>query len=178
MLACDCCFTALPGFLAIPTAIPPLKQSVAAIAEALSARGEMLCTAESCTGGAIAVACTDRAGSSQWFERAMVSYSNPAKQEMLGVQAATIERHGAVSEPVVRAMAEGALRQSKAHWSIAVSGVAGPSGGTAEKPVGTVWFAWAGPGMCDAACMHFDGDREAVRLSSVAYGLAGLLQRL
>lgn len=144
----------------------------------LLARGQMLCTAESCTGGAIAVACTDRAGSSQWFERAMVSYSNAAKHSMLGVPLETIDAHGAVSEAVVRAMAEGALQHSEADWSVAVSGVAGPAGGSTEKPVGTVWFAWAGPGICDAECRHFDGDRDAVRISSVEYGLAGLHQRL
>ncbi|MBY8966003.1 CinA family protein [Algiphilus sp. NNCM1] len=155
-----------------------IEASVAAIADTLEARRQWLCTAESCTGGAIAVACTDRAGSSAWFERAMVTYSNAAKQDMLGVDAALIARHGAVSEAVVRAMAEGARRRCPADWSIAVSGVAGPSGGTPDKPVGTVWFGWSGPGMCDAACRHFDGDRQAVRLSSVAYGLAGLLARL
>ena len=115
------------------------------LATALLARGWMLATAESCTGGLIAGACTDLAGSSNWLERGFVSYSNAAKSELLGVDAALIARHGAVSEPVARAMAQGALQHSKAQCAIAVTGIAGPGGGSADKPVGTVWFAWATP---------------------------------
>ncbi|WP_230681462.1 CinA family protein, partial [Paracidovorax cattleyae] len=102
----------------------------------------MMATAESCTGGMIAGACTDLAGSSQWFERGFVTYSNTAKTELLGVPAALIDTHGAVSEPVARAMAEGALRHSRAHAALSVTGVAGPGGGSVAKPVGTVWFGW------------------------------------
>jgi nicotinamide-nucleotide amidase len=112
------------------------------ISDALLTRGQMLATAESCTGGLIAGACTDRAGSSQWFERGFVTYSNAAKAEMLAVPCTLIDQHGAVSEPVARAMAEGALAHSAAQASVAVTGVAGPTGGSADKPVGTVWLAW------------------------------------
>lgn len=118
------------------TSIEELVQKLAA---QLIEKGWMLATAESCTGGMIAAACTDLAGSSQWFDRGFVTYSNEAKTEMLGVPAELIEKHGAVSEEVVRAMAEGAIRHSRAQVSIAVTGIAGPGGGSAEKPVGTVW---------------------------------------
>ena len=119
-----------------------LPTLLAALASTLQTRGWMLTTAESCTGGLIAAACTEQAGSSLWFERGFVSYSNAAKTELLGVPAALITQHGAVSEAVARAMAEGALAHSAAQVSIAVTGVAGPSGGSADKPVGTVWLAW------------------------------------
>ena len=118
------------------TSIEELVQQLAA---KLIEKGWMLATAESCTGGMIAAACTDLAGSSQWFDRGFVTYSNEAKTEMLGVPAELIEKHGAVSEEVVRAMAEGAIRHSRAQVSIAVTGIAGPRGGSVEKPVGTVW---------------------------------------
>ena len=116
-----------------------IEELVKQLAAKLTEKGWMLATAESCTGGMIAAACTDLAGSSQWFDRGFVTYSNEAKTEMLGVPAELIQKHGAVSEEVVRAMAEGAIRHSRAQVSIAVTGVAGPGGGSEEKPVGTVW---------------------------------------
>jgi nicotinamide-nucleotide amidase len=134
----------------------------------------MLATAESCTGGLIAGACTDLAGSSAWFERGFVTYSNAAKTEMLGVNAALIDTHGAVSEPVVRAMVQGALRHSHAQVAVAVTGVAGPTGGSAEKPVGTVWFGWATPAGVHTEVQHFGGDRAAVRGATVQHALARL----
>lgn len=137
-----------------------------------------LATAESCTGGLIAAACTDLAGSSQWFDRGFVTYSNTAKTEMLGVEAAVIAQFGAVSEPVVRAMAEGAIKHSAAQVSLAVTGVAGPSGGSAEKPVGTVWLGWCIEGKTSTERCHFDGDRATVRALTVQRGLQGLIQRL
>ncbi len=151
---------------------------VEALAQALTARGWMMATAESCTGGLIAGACTDRAGSSDWFERGFVTYSNAAKTELLGVPADLIATHGAVSEPVARAMAEGARAHAPVQLAVAVTGVAGPGGGSAAKPVGTVWFGWATPQGVDTECVRFDGDRAAVRQATVAHALAGLLQRL
>ena len=153
-----------------------LEPLVAELARCLGARGEMLATAESCTGGWVAKACTDLAGSSAWFERGFVTYSNRAKQDMLGVAASTLERFGAVSEPTVLEMAAGALANSAAHWAVAVSGIAGPGGGSPDKPVGTVWLAWAGP--CDwrhSECCRFDGDRDAVRRQSVLRALEVLV---
>lgn len=146
------------------------------LAAALLARGWMLATAESCTGGLIAGACTDLAGSSHWLERGFVSYSNAAKTELLGVDAALIARHGAVSEPVARAMAQGALHHSKAQCALAVTGIAGPGGGSADKPVGTVWFAWATPQGVRSDMQHFDGDRAQVRSATVQHSLAVLLR--
>lgn len=136
----------------------------------------MLATAESCTGGLIAAACTDLAGSSNWFERGFVTYSNAAKTELLGVDATLIEQHGAVSEPVVRAMVTGALAHSHAQVAVAVTGVAGPSGGSPEKPVGTVWFGWAWPGSLHSEVCHFEGDRAAVRQATLRHALAQLLK--
>ena len=117
----------------------------------------------------IAAACTDLPGSSDWFDRGFVTYSNAAKTEMLGVPPALIEAHGAVSEAVVRAMAEGAVQRSNACVSVAVSGVAGPGGGSAEKPVGTVWMAWTIGSSTHAQCRKFPGDRAAVRTQTVAF---------
>jgi len=151
-----------------------LEADLTYISAALLARGEMLATAESCTGGLIAAACTDLAGSSQWFERGFVSYSNAAKTELLGVPAALIDTHGAVSEPVVRAMAEGALAHSQAQVSVAVTGVAGPSGGSEAKPVGTVWFGWSVGGATHSEMQCFGGGRAAVRAATVQYALAQL----
>lgn len=148
------------------------------LATALKARGLMMATAESCTGGLIAGACTDVSGSSDWFERGFVTYSNAAKHGMLGVPALLIEQHGAVSEPVARAMASGALAHSPAQLAVAVTGVAGPTGGSAGKPVGTVWFGWATPQGVFTEHQRFDGDRAAVRQATVRHALAGLLQRL
>jgi len=145
------------------------------LATALLARGWMLATAESCTGGLIAGACTDLAGSSNWLERGFVSYSNAAKSELLGVDAALIARHGAVSEPVARAMAQGALQHSKAQCALAVTGIAGPGGGSADKPVGTVWFAWATPDGLSSEVQRLDGDRAQVRSATVQHSLAVLL---
>ena len=148
------------------------------LAEILQKRGWMMATAESCTGGLIAGACTDLSGSSNWFERGFVTYSNGAKSEMLGVDPDLIEAHGAVSEAVARAMAHGALRHSRAEVSVAVTGVAGPTGGSAEKPVGTVWFGWATPAGVFTEHRRFDGKRAAVRQATVVHALAGLLARL
>ncbi len=152
-----------------------LSKTLQALATALSARGWMMSAAESCTGGLVAKLCTDLAGSSAWFERGFVTYSNAAKQELLGVPEATLVAHGAVSEATVRAMAEGALAHSHAQVAVAISGIAGPSGGSAEKPVGTVWFAWAGNGATRVECRQFDGDRAAVREQAAACALRGLL---
>jgi nicotinamide-nucleotide amidase len=148
------------------------------LAQGLLARGWQVACAESCTGGGIAAAMTDLAGSSAWFDRAFVTYSNQAKQEMLGVSGQTIACHGAVSGETVIEMAEGALARSSAQLSVAVSGIAGPGGGTPEKPVGTVWFAWAvSGGRAEAVCRHLDGDRAQVRAAAVDFALAGLLER-
>ena len=148
------------------------------VADLLQQKRLMLATAESCTGGLIAAACTDLAGSSVWFERGFVSYSNAAKTELLGVPADLIEAHGAVSEPVARAMVEGALRHSRAQVAVAVTGVAGPGGGSPGKPVGTVWFGWATPDgvVTDKRC--FDGDRQHVREATVQHALMRLKQLL
>ena len=137
-----------------------------------------MATAESCTGGMIAAACTDLAGSSAWFERGFVTYSNAAKTELLGVPAALIAEHGAVSEPVVRAMAEGALRQSRTHIAVAVTGVAGPGGGSANKPVGSVWLGWATATGVVTQMRHFEGDRQQVRQATLQHALQGLIDLL
>jgi len=148
------------------------------LAGLLLGRGWMLATAESCTGGMIAAACTDLAGSSAWFERGFVTYSNEAKTDLLGVLPSLLREHGAVSEPVVRAMAEGAGQRSLAQVAVAVSGVAGPAGGSADKPVGTVWFAFALDGELTSEELRFAGDRAAVRAAAVRHALAGLVSRL
>lgn len=145
----------------------------------LRARGMMLATAESCTGGWVAQAVTAVGGSSAWFERGFVTYSDAAKQEMLGVSARTLAAHGAVSEQTACEMAAGALARSRAQVAVAITGIAGPSGGSPEKPVGTVCFAWAAQaGVPSAQTQHFAGDRESVRRQSVIAALQGLLQRL
>lgn len=151
-----------------------LQADLAQISGTLLARGWMLATAESCTGGMIAAACTDLAGSSQWFERGFVTYSNQAKTECLGVPMALIEQHGAVSEPVARAMAEGAVRHSAAQVAVAVTGIAGPTGGSPDKPVGTVWFGWHVAGRTHSELRRFDGDRAAVRAQTLRHALARL----
>ena len=138
----------------------------------------MVVTAESCTGGLVAGAITDIAGSSAWFERGFVTYSNHAKVEMIDVPADVIEAYGAVSEEVARAMAEGALIESRAQWAVAVTGIAGPGGGTREKPVGMVCFAWADAEGATSETMRFDGDRARVREQSVRHALGGLLLRV
>ena len=147
------------------------------LADALRARGWRLAAAESCTGGLIAAACTSVAGSSDWFERGFVTYSNAAKAESLGVDPALIAAHGAVSEPVARAMAEGALAHSRADLAVAVTGIAGPGGGSADKPVGTVWLALARHGAATLAeRLQLPGDRTAVRERTVERALDGLIE--
>ncbi len=147
-----------------------------ALGDALRARGEGLVTAESCTGGLIAAACTSIAGSSEWFDRGIVTYSNRAKTEMLGVHDALIARHGAVSDEVARSMAEGALRASGAAWAVAVTGIAGPGGATPGKPVGTVWLAWAARGATTASrLLRLAGDRAQIRDQTVAIALRCLV---
>jgi nicotinamide-nucleotide amidase len=151
---------------------------VAPLAEALRARGWRLATAESCTGGLIAATCTALAGSSDWFERGFVTYSNVAKSEQLGVPAALIAQHGAVSEPVARAMAEGALQHSPADLAVAVTGIAGPGGATPAKPVGLVWLALAQRGAAThAEALRLSGDRASVRSGTVEVALERVLQR-
>jgi nicotinamide-nucleotide amidase len=145
---------------------------------ALRDRGWMLAKAESCTGGMIAAACTDLAGSSEWFERGFVTYANAAKTDLLGVDAALIEANGAVSEVVARAMAFGAVRHSRARVSVAVTGIAGPTGGSKDKPVGTVWFGYMVDGRLTSETQRFDGDRAAVRRAAVDHAFDGLLLRL
>jgi nicotinamide-nucleotide amidase len=157
------------------TVAPDVAALVAELAQLLPRRGWMMATAESCTGGMIAAACTDRAGSSEWFDRGFVTYSNEAKCDMLGVDAAQIAEHGAVSQVVARAMAHGAARQSRARVAVAVTGVAGPSGGSADKPVGTVWFGFMIDGMLSGAQRQFDGDRAAVRAATVRHALERLV---
>jgi len=148
-----------------------------ALGRALLARGMRVATAESCTGGLVAAAITSVAGSSEWFERGFVTYTYISKREMVGVRGETLEKHGAVSEPVVLEMATGAIAASHAQVGIAVSGVAGPSGGTPEKPVGTVCFAWATKdGTPKAETRRFSGDREAVRRASVIHALEVLIE--
>ncbi|MFC4159468.1 CinA family protein [Chitinimonas lacunae] len=145
---------------------------------ALAARGWRVSAAESCTGGGIAAAITDIPGSSAWFDAGFVTYANSAKTALLGVDAATLAMHGAVSEATAREMAMGARRVAAADLAVAVSGIAGPAGGTPEKPVGTVCFAWAGPGFVDSEQCCFEGDRAAVRQQTVRHALEGLLARL
>ena len=138
----------------------------------------MLATAESCTGGMVAAAITDISGSSGWFERGFVTYSNQAKTEMIGVPADMIDKHGAVSEPVAKAMAEGALRNSRAQVALAITGVAGPGGGTESKPVGMVSFAWSNRLHTSVETLQFKGDRKQVRTQAAVHALRGLLELL
>ena len=155
------------------TATPALVERLAA---QLQQRQWMLVTAESCTGGLIAGACTDLSGSSNWFERGLVSYSNTAKHELLGVDMALIKKHGAVSQEVAQAMATGALTHARAQVAVAVTGVAGPTGGTPDKPVGLVWFGFALPGQVLTEKMNFPGDRAAVRAATVQHALRRLVE--
>jgi nicotinamide-nucleotide amidase len=149
----------------------------AGLGQKLLARELKLATAESCTGGWIAKCLTDISGSSGWFERGFVTYGDGAKMSMLGVSADTLASHGAVSEETVREMAAGAVRHSQAQVAVAVSGIAGPEGGSADKPVGTVWIAWAWPDRSvSAQQFHFAGGRESVRRAAVAAAMRGLLQ--
>ncbi len=149
------------------------------IGNELLARGEWLALSESCTGGWVAQTVTAIAGSSTWFDRGFVTYSNAAKIDMLGVPETTLDRHGAVSEATARAMAQGTLAHSRADWALGITGIAGPGGGSPGKPVGTVCFAWASKdGGCEAQTCRFTGDRAAVREQSVRYALTGLLERI
>lgn len=153
-----------------------LSVLVREVAERMLRAGQSLATAESCTGGWVAKLCTDMAGSSAWFECGFVTYSNHAKQAMLGVSASTLTTSGAVSEETVAEMATGALARSGADHAVAISGIAGPGGGSVDKPLGMVCFAWAAKGLplrCETC--RFDGDRDAVRRQAVAYALRGLL---
>ena len=157
---------------------PITPVSINLLADLMLENGLFMATAESCTGGMIAAACTDLAGSSAWFERGFVTYSNAAKTELLGVDAALITQHGAVSEPVARAMAFGAIRHSHAQVSVAVTGVAGPTGGSPAKPVGTVWFGFMVAGTLTSEVMLFAGDRAAVRMATVQHAVSGIVRRL
>ena len=157
---------------------PSVPQLCQHLADLLLQEKLKLVTAESCTGGLIAAACTDLAGSSAWFERGFVTYSNDAKIELLGVEARLLRRAGAVCESVAGAMAEGALSHSHAQVAVAVTGVAGPSGGSPAKPVGTVWFGFAVPGQLITEKCHFDGDRAAVRAATVRHAFARLVELL
>jgi nicotinamide-nucleotide amidase len=149
------------------------------IGERLKSRAGMLACAESCTGGFVSKVITDIAGSSQWFDRGFVTYTNQAKQELLHVPAVTVAEYGAVSEQTARAMADGALRLSQAAITLAITGIAGPGGGRLDKPVGMVWFAWAiRDGRLDSESQQFQGDRDAVRRQAVAHALQGVLARL
>lgn len=155
---------------------PQIQKQCLALAASLLEHQQCIASAESCTGGMIAASCTDLSGSSAWFERGFVTYSNDAKTDMLGVPAALIHQHGAVSEEVAKAMALGALAQSKADFSVAVTGIAGPTGGSEAKPVGTVWLAWAEKqsGQCLSMLKIFPGDRMAVREATTEFALAQL----
>ena len=157
---------------------PTIHQICQELATALQSKNATMVTAESCTGGLIAASCTDLSGSSAWFERGFVSYANAAKAEMLSVPASLIEKYGAVSEEVAKAMALGALARSRAQFSVAVTGIAGPTGGSDAKPVGTVWLAWAQiePAQCVAMRKVFPGDRQEVRLATTELALAQLLK--
>lgn len=148
------------------------------VGERLKAAKALLVTAESCTGGWVAQAVTSVAGSSEWFERGFVTYSNASKEELLGVRPETLRHHGAVSEETAREMALGALARSRGTIALAITGVAGPAGGSREKPVGMVCFAWAAQGAATSETRRFSGDRESVRRQSVIHALEGVLKHL
>ncbi len=162
--------------------MPREPSTIAAVCQALATdlqrRGWMMASAESCTGGLIAGACTDLSGSSLWFERGFVTYSNQAKTELLGVDPLVLQREGAVSDAVVRAMVHGALRHAPVQVAVAVTGVAGPTGGSADKPVGTVWFGWNIDGRVYSEARCFSGDRAEVRRATVHHALTRLLTLL
>jgi nicotinamide-nucleotide amidase len=155
-----------------------LKELAAKVGDRLLSRNEALVTAESCTGGWVSMLVTSIAGSSAWFDRGFVTYSNEAKQEMLAVDKLVIEIHGAVSEEVARHMVQGAVEHSQAQAGLSVTGIAGPAGGTVEKPVGTVCFGWLVDGQCETETCYFSGDREQIREQSVRHVLTGMLARL
>ena len=155
-----------------------LSQLTTEVGKLLTSKSLMLVTAESCTGGWVAKCCTDIAGSSVWFERGLVSYSNNAKQDLLGISTETLQQFGAVSKQTVCEMAVGALHQSRAQISVAITGIAGPDGGSREKPVGTVWFAWATTkDDVTALCHQCKGDREMIRRQSVHVALKGIIEK-
>ncbi|MGI1678227.1 MAG: nicotinamide-nucleotide amidohydrolase family protein [Cellvibrionaceae bacterium] len=172
----------------------PLNQLVSDLAECLVARGWYVTTAESCTGGGVAYTFTELSGSSSWFEAGFVVYSNRIKHEMLGVSRTTLHEHGAVSQMVVEQMAMGALNKSGANISVAISGIAGPDGGSVEKPVGTIWFAWAvNPSNkfqlkkqnhhasllgCHTELHQLEGDRESIREQAIVIAIKGLIEQL
>ena len=166
--------------MSVASRVTDLSALAANVGRLLKVKGEKLVTAESCTGGGVATAVTAIAGSSEWFDRGFITYSNAAKQEMLQVSAATLERHGAVSEETAREMALGALSASPGTVSVSVTGVAGPGGGTRAKPVGMVCFAWArsGEAVPRSETRHFTGDRDSVRHQSVLRALKGLVEIL
>jgi nicotinamide-nucleotide amidase len=158
-----------------------LYEYVYQLGRRLRDKGYMLCTAESCTGGWLGKALTDVKGSSHWYERGFITYTNQAKHDMLGVSEETLSEHGAVSENTVLEMARGALEHSRADISVAITGIAGPGGATTVKPLGTVWFAWAADtqsGFIHSEKHRFDGDREAVRRQAVAMALKGVMDHL
>jgi nicotinamide-nucleotide amidase len=157
---------------------PELFQLALKVGKTLESKNLVMSTAESCTGGWIAKVVTDVAGSSGWFDRGFVCYSNLAKSQQLGVPDVLLEAEGAVSEAVARAMVEGALNASAAQIAIAVTGIAGPDGGTKDKPIGTVWFAWASSSGVDTAVHQFTGDREAVRRQTLVTALEGIVERV
>lgn len=155
-----------------------LQQLTIQVAQGLLNRGWLLSTAESCTGGWVAKCCTDLAGSSAWFDRGFITYSNQAKHDMINVNEKTLAFSGAVSKQTVIEMAQGALQNSSANISVAISGVAGPDGGCDEKPVGTVWLAWATEKSAKAELHHFSGNRDAVRRQAVAIALKGIIKNV
>ncbi len=156
-----------------------INTTLSSVGEKLIANNQLLAVAESCTGGWLAKVCTDLAGSSQWFDRGFVTYSNEAKQQMLGVPKSVIAEFGAVSEQTVEAMVRGVLSNSRAHWAVAISGVAGPGGGSEINPVGSVWFAWMSKGHNPVAIKKlFSGNRESVRQQSVEFALEELAKLL
>lgn len=155
-----------------------IHQLAARLGLAAKSAGVRLSSAESCTGGLIAGAITDIAGSSAWFDEAFVTYANAAKMRRLGVSEENLAGFGAVSKPVVEQMAQGARQQAGADLAVATSGIAGPDGGSPDKPVGTVWVAWASQQHCESRCFHFAGDRQAVRLQAVFAALTGLLEKI
>ena len=166
----------MPDLLSKQELLAPTPAAL--VADLMLKKGLFLATAESCTGGMISAACTDLAGSSAWFERGFVTYSNEAKTASLGVDAELIKQHGAVSQPVAEAMARGAISHSLAQVAVAVTGVAGPTGGSVEKPVGTVWFGWATPTGVVTEMRRFDGDRRQVREATVRHALEKLVTLL
>lgn len=154
-----------------------LQQLTSQVAQCLLAVNWRLSVAESCTGGWLGKCCTDLAGSSLWFDRGFITYSNQAKQDLVQVKTSTLTQFGAVSEQTASEMAQGALTESMADISVAITGIAGPDGGTIDKPVGTVWFAWATKNtVVRTQCEHFDGDRESVRRQAVKYALQGIIK--